>query len=53
MLGLEKFLLAKICLEKHLSQNVVQLNFELKLRRIEVLIRDNSKIYITYNDHEQ
>ncbi len=53
MSGLEKLLLAKVYLEKYLSQNVLQLNFELRLRRIEVLLLDNNKIYITYNDHEQ
>jgi hypothetical protein len=53
MLGLEKLLLAKVCLEKHLSDRVVQLNFDLKLRRIDLLLRDNSQIFITYNDHNQ
>ncbi|OLS12005.1 MAG: hypothetical protein RBG13Loki_4349 [Promethearchaeota archaeon CR_4] len=53
MLGLEKLLLAKVCLEKYLSYRVVQLNFELKLRRIQLTLRDNSLVYIVYNDHDQ
>jgi len=53
MLGLEKLLLAKVCLEKYLSYRVMQLNFESKLRRIPIVLRDNSQVFVIYNDHDQ
>ena len=51
MLGLKKLDKAKLLLHQHLSILLKIINFEPKLARIHVILRDNVQILIRYNNY--
>ena len=51
MLGLKQLDKAKLLLHQHLSILLKTINFEPKLARIHVILRDNVQIFIRYNNY--
>jgi len=53
MSSLEKLAKAKSILEKELSIQVKNLNFEPKLARIHIILRDNIQTFVRYNNYDE
>ncbi len=53
MSSLEKLEKALLILEKKLSISVKLISFEPKLARIHITLRDNTQIFIRYNNHDE
>jgi len=53
MLGLDKLEKALLILEKKLSIFAKLISFEPKLARVHITLRDNTQIFIRYNNHSE
>jgi len=53
MSGIEKIERARLLLEKQLEEYIIDVQINYDSPRLVALLRDGTKIYIRYNDHEQ
>jgi len=53
MLSIEKLIRSRLILEEELSIYTKILNFEPKLARIHVILRDKVQLFIRYNNHDE